>query len=407
MKSCDVRFPSTTFWSTITYSKVKRPLVTSLSPANVLRSNTIVIRANNTSTEFSKIPPGEAPWETSVRIIGPDAPLETSQICNTNATFVLNNTQIQSAHTNVINEIGNQNYSIPDKRCTTDTYTECPTERIKLTDLQTVDIESLKSIELQTVDTDPHTPIEVQIEQSKPFGIRTTESSNLVKLETINTEPVRYIDPRTEPSKSVELTVGTEPNKSVELTTYTKVTKPIPKIIIGTSEKSGGDTMTLRPRPPKIQNVDTIKEPRLKPTNITHSNDANRNLIKQKFAFKNITSKIMALVNNCNNTFDIQLHFTCKQFDVVKRAYDALSRIPSLTIVMGTQTSTTKCDCRETPKDVGKSNTHIETGQYEISVRSRTCRGLTAAARACINVANTSQRKHCEFRISTNIYNRF
>nr|WEG68831.1 protein UL117 [Mastomys natalensis cytomegalovirus 1]WEG68967.1 protein UL117 [Mastomys natalensis cytomegalovirus 1]WEG71195.1 protein UL117 [Mastomys natalensis cytomegalovirus 1] len=71
----NIKFPAETAWSTIKYSRVTKPLLSSLSPANVSNDKIVVVRPRE-GNSFTKIPPGETAWETRVRIVGPEAPKE-------------------------------------------------------------------------------------------------------------------------------------------------------------------------------------------------------------------------------------------------------------------------------------------------------------------------------------------
>nr|WEG69106.1 protein UL117 [Mastomys natalensis cytomegalovirus 2]WEG69244.1 protein UL117 [Mastomys natalensis cytomegalovirus 2]WEG69383.1 protein UL117 [Mastomys natalensis cytomegalovirus 2]WEG69521.1 protein UL117 [Mastomys natalensis cytomegalovirus 2]WEG69659.1 protein UL117 [Mastomys natalensis cytomegalovirus 2] len=74
-KNQNIKFPTETAWSTIKYSRVTKPLLPSLSPANVSNDKIVVIRPCE-GNSFTRIPPGETAWETRVRIVGPEAPQE-------------------------------------------------------------------------------------------------------------------------------------------------------------------------------------------------------------------------------------------------------------------------------------------------------------------------------------------
>ncbi|AWV68368.1 m117 protein [Murid betaherpesvirus 1] len=104
---------------------------------------------------------------------------------------------------------------------------------------------------------------------------------------------------------------------------------------------------------------------------------------------------------------DIRIHFSCQKFRTARGTYNALAKIPNLKIVMGAQMLTEKCRCHEKPKfdEINyqprtAANTHIETGPYEVTVRSRASRELLAAARVCQDVAKRTGIK-CEFSLST------
>ncbi|CCE57110.1 m117 protein [Murid betaherpesvirus 1] len=104
---------------------------------------------------------------------------------------------------------------------------------------------------------------------------------------------------------------------------------------------------------------------------------------------------------------DIRIHFSCQKFRTARGTYNALAKIPNLKIVMGAQMLTEKCRCHEKPKfdEINyqprtAANTHIETGPYEVIVRSRASRELLAAARVCQDVAKKTGIK-CEFSFST------
>lgn len=280
-----VKFPRSTPWSTITYSRIKRPLRTIALPANAAVAGLVVLRADKIKT-FCRIPPGESPWQTRVRIIGSKS-AETSS-------------------------------SVP--------------SIVDLTD------------------------------DSEPTSTLTVTASGDKKVPSITKVP--------------KIILGT--------------TSGIPRIVV---ENADNDIAPVESSPPtKTESTGTV--------NMTHVDMVN---------------DLDMICHGPDGVENIQLHFTCQGFPTVRETYDALTKIPDLSIIMGTQTTTEKCTCRDEPRTTKRQrvgslhrnktspNTHIEAGPYEVSVRSRNTDAMLSAAKVCRDVARRTTTK-CEIRLSTTIH---
>lgn len=320
------RFPNNNPWSTITYSRVSRPLITTLSPANVSDDRIVIIKTHE-SNSFAKIPPGESAWETRVRIVGPEASLSDSAA--------------MSKPFPVTKSLASLNVSVPDSYIDTQT------------------------------------------------------GSQLFNTVAITPEP-SYISPITQlvtivtPDQTVNIPSSEIINQNLTLNT---AGIPIPSIVIKNIKQTVVSTKDEENTPVvKSQNTSSVPRCTEKP-----AKDMLRDLA------------VLCTVKR-GNILDIQLHFTCDRFRTVRDTYDALSKIPNLKLIMGTQTFTEKCKCRCPPGSRGvdhqpkpSSSIHTETGPYEISIRSKNSTDLLEAGRLCKYVSDKSVHK-CEFRISTNVH---
>lgn len=326
------RFPNENPWSTITYSRVSRPLITTLSPANVSDDKVVILKAHE-STNFAKIPPGESVWETRVRIIGPEASLNGSESITEPFPIM----KSLSPVTITVSNASSSDKIVENRLGCVDATPAHETETYPITQLITI----------------------MQPNQPEP------EASTITLPARIGNQNLR------------QNTIGI-PSPSI-------VIKNIKRTIVSTKDE--GDTPVIK-SPNAASIVPKCTE---KPTN-----DMLRDLA------------VLCTVKR-GNILDIQLHFTCDRFRTVRETYEALSKIPNLKLIMGTQTFTEKCKhrcspgSRETHQPKPFSNVYTDPGPYEISIRSKNSTNLLEAGKLCKYISDRSVHK-CEFRISTNVH---
>ncbi|AWV68201.1 m117 protein [Murid betaherpesvirus 1] len=506
-----VRFPAPSAWSTITYAKVSRPLVTSLTPANVSDDKVVVIRANETT--FARIPPGESPWETRVRIIGSDVTDEELVARAAAASKAPPAAPFVDPQLHFLPLLQNPPPLPLPFMPTVDLPTAFATASMLpiFTDPMAVALPppawptaaSATAEEPVPISSDPLTfpdpdafPDPISIPDPGGFGdpIEFPEPITPPELVEIVLEPVRLPEPVPEP----ELVPVPEPEPEPE-----PVAVPEPEPLIDPDEPVAAPEPVVTPPPEPVKTPEPVKipepveipepavlkrkenSPAPQPTDATPAKvpkvpklliikkamppapivvrtvptrlsdvtaPANRPEPRQRqqpardgasascstepkkhkkipkivvpstsgpkkkttqtapdeeFG-KDLLKKLADLCSDRHtDVSDIRIHLSCQKFRTARGTYNALAKIPNLKIVMGAQMLTEKCRCHEKPKfdDINyqprtAANTHIETGPYEVTVRSRASRELLAAARVCQDVAKKTGLK-CDFSLST------
>lgn len=361
-------FPRRTSWSTITYSKVPRLGVTSLCPANDPDDKLVVIRPHRGS-ELLRIPPGDSPWETRVRIIGPEAETlqETTELC-TDQSFGSGSAMDDGMSTQATVKIGgdilSRSYSDADTR-STPVYgvRESPVYTIKGTDVDKMVIRTDETTTL--IPASRHT----FSAHGPNVTVRIIETVPNTSTQTEITDPPRKI--RIRPARP------DDPKEAIEYATSV----PVSRIIIrnGPTQKAGPE-----------ENATTTE----RSSGTTHVW-----LPITQCAVRNLPDLLKDLAVLCTikrrNVSDIQLHVSCHRFRTIRQLYDNLCKISNLKLNLSTQTLT-----RTTRR---RSDIRPEGVQYEICVRSDNNTSLLEAARVCREASETVAAK-CTFRISTNTH---
>ncbi|AAF99208.1 pr117 [rat cytomegalovirus strain Maastricht] len=361
-------FPQKSSWSTITYSKVARLGVTSLSPANGSDDKLVVIRAHQ-GTNLLRIPPGDTPWETRVRIIGPEAelPPKLSSLCTTPAIDSDSaGNDGSSCRTIKIGDVPFRTYSytgsVPALVCEN-----------RGSPVFTVD---RTNVDRMVIRTDPSTrPIPAH---RRVFSL---EGTNFA-VRVIGGVPCRPILPKTaDPPRKITIRPINNTNDPIKTLAHT-VPDIAPEHVVhdGSSQKANLDEKE------KIQNGHSSE--------MIHV----RSIIEQ-CAVRTIHDLLKDLTLLCTikkrSISDIQLHVSCHRFRVIRQLYDHLNKVSNLKLSLSTQTLT-----RTTRR---RSNVCPEGGQYEVCVRSTNGTNLLEAAQICKETSEKAISK-CTFRISTNTH---
>lgn len=361
-------FPRRSLWSTITYSKVARLGVTSLSPANGSDDKLVVIRAHQ-GTNLLRIPPGDAPWETRVRIIGPEVDLPPESPDRfmdpiPDSSSAVNDGRSGQAVVK-IGDILSRSYSDTDSRSTiAHGNRTSPVYTIKGTD-----------VDRMVIRTDGATQLIPATR--RVFSVNGTNFA----VKVVGDVPGRPILPKiTDPPRKITIRPARsdDPKGAIEYATSV----PISKIII-------------RDEPTQV--TSTAREETTAPDQ--SSGPTHAWLPITQCAVRTLPDLLKDLAVLCTikrrNIADIQLHVACHRFRVIRQLYDHLNKVSDLKLNLTTQTLT-----RTTHR---RSNARSEEGQYEVCVRSNNSTSLLEAARICKEASEKAATK-CSFRISTNTH---
>ncbi|AKB93304.1 b117 [Murid betaherpesvirus 8] len=407
MSSKDIVLPPRSMWSNITYVKVSHPTVSSLSPANV--SNDRLIIARPIGTSFIKIPPGESPWENRVRIISSDVNESHSEADSVPTSNYVPGSCSDRLYDPVSQSVSSDN-----------TQSVYNTESWK-------DVEDLIKGEIKTDFSDSDLVIDFDIIPSE--SEEDIELSNILLSEApqkkdskdkkSNTDEGvirkrRRCDTGVNTSRDVSPDAKTKKTESDLPQRGTDATEVTSNIIVIPVTRNTDNPTTEPVLIPKIviPDLGSVKGEEEIDAMLPNTDDPELALSATEGSYRNnkILNDIVRLCETHDNVLDIQLHLTCQKFKTVRVAYNALTKIPSLYIITGSQTLTELCRCDSTERSTSEihqqralSNTHIEIGSYEICIRSQTAPDLLEAARVCKDISDRAVYK-CELKISTSVY---
>lgn len=362
-------FPQGSPWSTITYSKVARLGVTSLSPANGSDDKLVVIRAHQ-GTNLLRIPPGDAPWETRVRIVGPEADLPSKLQTQSTNPVIDSDSAVNDGRSGRSVKIGgtsSEDYSNSDSRpAFVPVIHESPVFTVTGT-----------NVDRMVIRTDASTrPIPAH---RRVFSLEGTNFA--VRL--IGSVPCRPILPKTaDPPRKITIRPVKNSDDPIGAVGHT-VSISAPGNVHGTSDRkaeppSKGQENIQNSRPSEAIHVRPVVEHCAVRTLPDLLNDL----------------RLLCMVKR-RYIADIQLHVSCHRFRVIRQLYDQLNKVSDLKLSLSTQTLTRTARHR--------SNICPEGGQYEVCVRSTNSTNLLEAARVCKEASEKASMK-CVFRISTNTY---